>query len=141
MPASPENTKAAPQVKRKPRPWITISVIIVLPVIGLTLASRLAQNGPRVTITTCLQDAMFLREGAPVLWAGTQIGCVAATTQDHRCPAKATFVLTDPDIKIPRDSTMSLALSHVTGETEMVIDRSHASGAEIENGSVLRSTR
>jgi hypothetical protein len=36
---------------------------------------------------------------------------------------------------------MSLALSHVTGETEMVIDRSHASGAEIENGGVLRSTR
>ena len=141
MPASPENTNTAPQVTRKPRPWVVISVVIVLPVIGLTLVSRLAQNGPRVTITTCLQDAMFLREGAPVRLAGTQIGYVAATTQDRSCPAKATIVLTDPDIRIPRDSTMSLALSQVTGETEMVVDRSHASGAEIENGGVLRSTR
>jgi ABC-type transporter Mla subunit MlaD len=141
MPASPENTNAAPQAKRKPRPWVVISVVIVLPVIGLTLVSRLAQNGPRVTITTCLQGAMFLREGAPVRLAGTQIGYVAATTQDRSCPAKATIVLTDPDIKIPRDSTMSLALSQLTGETEMVIDRSHASGAKIENGDVLRSTR
>jgi ABC-type transporter Mla subunit MlaD len=141
MPPSPEGTNAAPQVKRKSRPWVAISVVIVLPVIGLTLVSRLAQNGPRVTITTCLQDAMFLREGAPVRLAGTQIGYVAATTQDRSCPAKATIVLTDPDIQIPRDSTMSLALSQVTGETEMVIDRSHASGAKIENGGVLRSTR
>jgi ABC-type transporter Mla subunit MlaD len=141
MPASPRNANAAPQVKRKTRPWVVISVVIVLPVIGLTLVSRLAQNGPRITITTCLQDAMFLREGAPVRLAGTQIGYVAATTQDRSCPAKATIVLTDPDIKIPRDSTMSLALSQVTGETEMVIDRSHASGAEVENGGVLRSTR
>jgi ABC-type transporter Mla subunit MlaD len=141
MPASPTNTNAAPQVNRKTRPWVVISVVIVLPVIGLTLASRLAHNGPRITITTCLQDAMFLREGAPVRLAGLQIGYVAATTQDRSCPAKATIVLTDPDIKIPRDSTMSLAQSQVTGETEMVIDRSHASGAEVENGGALRSTR
>jgi ABC-type transporter Mla subunit MlaD len=140
MPVSPESIKAAPQVRRKPRPWVAISVVLVLPVICLTLVSRLAQHGPRVTITTCLQDAMFLREGAPVLLAGTQIGYVAATTQDRSCPAKATIVLTDPDTKVPRDSTTSLALSQVTGETEMVIDRSHTSGTEIENGGVLRST-
>jgi ABC-type transporter Mla subunit MlaD len=141
MPDSPENAKPAPQLERKPRSWVAISVVIVLPVIGLTLVSRLARNGPRVTITTCLQDAMFLREGAPVRLAGIQIGYVAATTQDRACPAKATLVLTDPDAKIPRDSTTSLALSPVTGETEMVIDRSHTAGAEIENGGVLRSTR
>jgi ABC-type transporter Mla subunit MlaD len=131
--------------QRKSRPWIAITVVIILPIIGLTLLSRLAQNGPRLTFSTCMQDAMFLREGAPVLLAGTQIGYVAATTQDRSCPAKATIVVTDPDAKIPADSTTSLTLSKVTGETEMVIntDRSPGTASEtsgkIKNGGVLRS--
>jgi ABC-type transporter Mla subunit MlaD len=140
MPASTGNLQTAPKSPRRPRPWIAISVVIVLPVIGLTVVSRLAQNGPRMTISTCLEDAMFLREGAPVLLTGTQIGYVAATTQDRTCPAKATLVLTDPEVTIPSDSIVSLTLSKVTGETEMVIDRSRAFGPKIENGGVLRST-
>jgi ABC-type transporter Mla subunit MlaD len=131
--------------QRKSRPWIAITVVIVLPILGLTLLSRLAQNGPRLTFSTCMQDAMFLREGAPVLLAGIQIGYIAATTQDRSCPAKATIVITDPDAKIPSDSTTSLTLSKVTGETEMVINTNLTSGKiseaseMIKNGGVLRS--
>ena len=134
------------KAERKPRPWIAISVVIVLPVIGLILVSRLAQNGPRLTFSTCMQDAMFLREGAPVKLGETQIGYVAATTQDRSCPAKGTIVITDPDVRIPADSTTSLTLSKVTGETEMVINLNPSSKAtsetatEIRNGGVLRST-
>jgi ABC-type transporter Mla subunit MlaD len=140
MPVSTENLPGTSKAARQPRPWIAISVVIVLPVIALTLVSRLAQNGPRITLSTCLKDAMFLREGAPVFLAGSQIGYVAATTQDRNCPAKATLVMTDPAVEIPSDSTVSLTLSKLTGETEMVIDRSRASGPKIENGGVLQST-
>ncbi|MCU1297308.1 MAG: hypothetical protein JWO91_1586 [Acidobacteriaceae bacterium] len=89
-----------------------------------------------------MQDAMFLREGAPVKLGETQIGYVAATTQDRSCPAKAKIVITDPDAKIPADSTTSLVLSKVTGETEMVINTNSTSEAatKLQNGGVLRST-
>jgi ABC-type transporter Mla subunit MlaD len=132
--------------ERKPRPWIAISVVIVLPVIGLMLVSRLAQNGPRLTFSTCMQDAMFLREGAPVFLGENQIGYVAATTKDQSCPAKATIVITDSEANILANSTTSLRLSKITGETEMVINTNSTSGAvsesatKLQNGGVLRST-
>ncbi|HZR56452.1 MAG TPA: MlaD family protein [Terriglobales bacterium] len=130
------------QGQRKSRPWIAITAIIIFPVIGLTLVSRLAQNGPRTTFSTCLQDAMFLREGAPVFLSGNQIGYVAATTKDQNCPARATAVITDSEAKIPVDSTTSLTLSKVTGETEMVINmgRTPETTAKLKNGGVLHST-
>jgi ABC-type transporter Mla subunit MlaD len=145
MPTNIQSSKLS-KGERKTRPWIAISVVIVLPVVGLILVSRLAQNGPRLTFSTCMQDAMFLREGAPVFLAENQIGYVAATTKDQSCPAKATIVITDSDAKIAADSVTSLRLSRVTGETEMVINTKSTSGidsdtaSQLRNGGVLRST-
>lgn len=143
MPSDSE-TSVPSKPKLKSRPWIAISAVIVLPVIGLILVSRLAQSGPRLTFSTCMKDAMFLREGAPVQMAGKQIGYVGATTQDDACPAKATVVITDPDARILADSTTSLILSKVTGETEMVINPTLVSGVQsptlLQSGGTLPST-
>jgi hypothetical protein len=109
--------------------------------VGLALAAFIAllfvrePFGHKLVVKAYFSNAMSLRNGAPVRLAGVDVGSVRsvrARPELKEAPAEVVMVLTPAyELKIPNDSTVSLATTGVLGSTYVEIDVAHASGAPI----------
>ncbi len=104
----------------------------------LTIAPR-----PKFYLTTCLQDASGLKQGAPVMIAGVDVGYVQklrAQPQDAACPGFVEMAFTaDYELQIPRDGVVSTATAGLLGESYLDVDGTRASGLSAQNGDSLPS--
>jgi phospholipid/cholesterol/gamma-HCH transport system substrate-binding protein len=105
-------------------------VIAGLAVRVLFLHARLSAHN--LELKAYFADAQGLRPGAPVTVAGVTVGSVT-TVQAHpsakQNPAEVVMFISTPyELKIPADSTVSLATAGVLGETYAEIDVKGTSG-------------
>jgi phospholipid/cholesterol/gamma-HCH transport system substrate-binding protein len=123
---------------------VLLVVIIVVPVLALVmLFARTGLARHNVELKAYFQDAQGLRSGAPVRLAGVEIGTVTtvrARPEIRDSPAEVVIAVNTPyELKIPNDSTISLATAGVLGETFPEINVQNASGPPVESGSVLKT--
>lgn len=116
--------------------------VVLAALIALLLVSK--PFGHRTIVRAYFSDAMNLRPGARVRLAGVDIGSVEtvrARPELKEAPAEVVMVLSPSyDLKIPNDSTASLATAGILGETYVQIDVVRASGAPIGTEAVLKTT-
>jgi ABC-type transporter Mla subunit MlaD len=97
----------------------------------------------RLELKTYFQDAQGLRANAPVRLAGVDVGKVVSVRvkpEISQSPAEVVMSISTPyELKIPSDSTVSLATAGVLGETFAQIEIQGASGAPATSGTVLKS--
>ena len=86
---------------------------------------------------------MGLRAGAPVRFAGVDIGSVKsvrAKPEVKNSPVEVVMVLNPPyELKIPNDSAVSLETAGILGETFVDIDAASATGTPIGPNAVLKA--
>jgi phospholipid/cholesterol/gamma-HCH transport system substrate-binding protein len=121
---------------------IVLVLIIVFGMACIFLAVR-GPAGHRLELTTYFADAQGLRRGAPVRLAGVDVGSISGIRvrpelRDDPAEVKLTL-LTDYELKVPKDSTISLHRSGVLGETFAEIDIHGAVGAAVGNHGTLKS--
>ncbi len=126
--------------------WRFFRVAGLLGVVLIALIALLLVRKPfsdKMVVKAYFSDAMSLRAGAPVRLAGVDIGSVKsvrARPELKEAPAEVVMVLTPSyELKIPNDSTASLATAGVLGETYVQIDAARASGAPLEANAVLKT--
>jgi len=122
----------------------------VVGLIGFALAALIAlllvckTSAHKTVVRAYFSDAMNLRAGAPVRLAGVEIGwveSVRARPEQKDAPAEVVLVLTPSyELKIPNDSTASLASAGILGPTYVEIDVTSTSGPPIGAAAVLRTT-
>lgn len=122
---------------------ILLVAIIVISVGALFLFGRARLSGHRIELKANFLDAQGLRAGASVRVAGVDVGSVTSVRvrpelRDN--PAEIVMGLRTPyELKIPRDSIVSLATAGVLGPTFVEIDVTGASGEPATNGTVLKA--
>jgi ABC-type transporter Mla subunit MlaD len=82
--------------------------------------------GHRMVVKTYFANAMGLRAGAPVRFAGVDLGSVKserAKPEVKNSPVEVVMVFNPPyELKIPNDSTVLLETAVILGETFVDID-------------------
>ncbi len=115
-------------------------VIAVLAVALLFGYPRLLTH--RIDLTVYFQNANGLRAGAPVRLAGVDVGTVTsvrARPEMQAAPAEVMLQLRTPyELRIPNDSTVSLATAGVLGEPFAEINVTGTSGPPVKNGGILK---
>ena len=111
---------------------IVLPVIVVVAVLVLIMVFGRARLWThRLEVRAYVQDAQGLHAGAPVRLAGVQIGSVRsvrALPEKRENPAEVVMILRTPnELKIPKDSVVSLATAGVLGETFAEINVQNAS--------------
>jgi len=110
--------------------------------IGMALVHGDLRNH-RLELKAYLRDAHGLRPGAPVRLAGVDVGrvkSVRARSDVQGGVAEVVMLLSTPyELKISSDSTVSLALTGVLGETFAEIDLGNATNKPVTSGSVLKA--
>lgn len=116
---------------------------VALAVLAVFLLAR-SSSSHEIVLKAYFADAMGLRSGAPVRLAGVDIGTVKtvrARPESKEAPAEVVMVLHPVyDLKIPSDSTASLATAGVLGPTYVEISVEQASGPPIGPDAVLKTT-
>jgi phospholipid/cholesterol/gamma-HCH transport system substrate-binding protein len=101
--------------------------------------------GHRLTVKTYFANVDGLREGAPVRIAGVNIGTVKTVRVRPELgqePVEVVMTLNPSyEIRIPNDSTVSIATAGVFGETYAEINAASASGPPIGPNAVLATQR
>lgn len=127
--------------------WRIFRIGAVFVAVALGLLALVLSPHPfahKLVVRAYFTNAMNLRAGAPVRLAGVEIGSVKsvrARPEAKESPAEVVMVLTPGyELKIPSDSTVSVATAGVFGETYVSIDSSHAFGAPIVPNGVLKTT-
>lgn len=127
--------------------WGLVRVAALAGVVFAALIAFLLARKPfghKTIVRAYFSDAMNLRPGARVRLAGVDIGSVEtvrARPELKEAPAEVVMVLSPSyDLKIPNDSTASLATAGILGETYVQIDVGRASGAPIGTDTVLKTT-
>ena len=122
-----------------------IAAVIVVAALAVALAILFGSPRPaahKVELRVYFQDANGLRAGAPVRVAGVEVGrvkSVRARPEMKATPAEVVMNLQTPyELKIPNDSTVSLATAGILGETYAQINITEASGPPAKNGDVLK---
>ena len=125
---------------RKP---IAVGAIVFAGVIILVAFTIARLNRHPTEIRSYLQTASGLRDGAPVQLAGVEIGRVKSVRvrlEHQPNPVEVVMKIQTPyELKVPRDSVVSLSTAGVLGETFVEIDTRTASGPPIPNGGELQS--
>jgi phospholipid/cholesterol/gamma-HCH transport system substrate-binding protein len=125
--------------------WSSLRVAIVVgaavPVVILFTFPR--PLGHWQTLKTYFDNGMALRAGAPVRFAGVDIGSVKAVRprpEIKDTPIEVVMSLnTAEELKIPNDSTVSLKSAGFLGETFVEIDSHTASGPPVQSGGTLKA--
>jgi ABC-type transporter Mla subunit MlaD len=122
-------------------PSLTIAAIAVA---GVVLVVAVARPSARLFDIKCyFKNAQGLRPGAKVRLAGVEVGSVTSIRvrpelRDH--PAEVIMVLQTPyELKVPKDSVVTLESAGVLGEVFAQINIDQASGPPLENGGVLET--
>lgn len=125
--------------------WKTLRVAIVMgaAVLVIVLPTIPSPLGHRLTLKAYFTNGMALRSGAPVRLAGGDVGSVKsvrARPEMKEAPAEVIMALSTPEeLRIPNDSTVSLATEGILGETFVNIDSHNASGPPIQSGGTLKA--
>lgn len=124
--------------------WKTLGLIVLIGVASLALLFvPLRPMGRKLVVKAFFTNAMGLRAGAPVRFAGVDIGSirsVRAQPEVKNSPVEVVMVLNPPyELKIPNDSTVLLETAGVLGETFVDIDSSSATGPPIGANAVLKT--
>ena len=130
--------------QRKRRfPWLGLIVIVAAATLAVWTILAVGYNRTRLVVKTCFNDAQGLQEKAQLRLAGVEVGYVnhvRANPANRNCPAEVQMNVTAPyDLRIPRDSVVSIRNSGVLGSSFVHIDVSKALGAPIESGGTLPS--
>jgi phospholipid/cholesterol/gamma-HCH transport system substrate-binding protein len=111
---------------------------------GVVLFLVLAKPSKHLLQVVCyFKDAQGLRSGARVRLAGVEVGTVTGIRvrpelREH--PAEVVMTLQTPyELKIPKDSIVTLQSAGVLGEVFPEIEIKDASGPPIESGGVLET--
>jgi phospholipid/cholesterol/gamma-HCH transport system substrate-binding protein len=120
-----------------------VLVLIIVFGIGCIFLALRGPAGHRLELTTYFADDQGLRRGAPVRLAGVDVGSITVIRvrpelRDNPAEVKLTL-LTDYELKVPNDSTISLNRSGVLGETFAEIDVHEAVGPAVANHGTLKS--
>ena len=106
-----------------------ISVVVIGVIVLLLVGKPLSHN---LVVNAYFKDGMGLREGAKVRLAGIDIGTVKTIRlrpEAKEAPVEVVMVLAPAyELKIPNDSTASLATAGLLGEAYVQVDASRASG-------------
>jgi phospholipid/cholesterol/gamma-HCH transport system substrate-binding protein len=117
--------------------------IVVIGIVAIAMFGRTRLLGHRMELKAYFQNAQGLRAGAPVRLAGVEVGSVTsvrARPEMQGSPAEVVMLLNTPyELKIPNDSTVSLATAGVLGETFAEIEAQGASGPPAKTGDVLKA--
>jgi len=128
---------------KSPARKFRLSLLAFLFILALLAWWLMLAPRPKFYLTTCLQDAGGLKQGAAVKIAGVDVGYVRrlrAQPQDASCPGIVEMAFTaNYKLEIPRDSVVSTATAGLLGETYVEIDSTHASGPPVQNGDKLPS--
>jgi phospholipid/cholesterol/gamma-HCH transport system substrate-binding protein len=120
---------------------IAIVVIAVICIMVLFKPTKLW--GHRLELRVYFQNAQGIRAGAPVRLAGVDVGSVTNVRPRpdvKGSPAEIVMELNTPyELKVPKDSYVTLQTAGVLGETFAEIDAAGASGLPATSGSVLNA--
>jgi phospholipid/cholesterol/gamma-HCH transport system substrate-binding protein len=124
--------------------WKSLGLIVLIGVVVLAiLFVPLRPMGHRLVVKAYFTNAMGLRAGAPVRFAGVDIGSVKsvrAKPEVKNSPVEVVMVLNPPyELKIPNDSAVSLETAGILGETFVDIDAASATGPPIGPNAVLKA--
>lgn len=96
-----------------------------------------------LVLDACFENVNGLREGAEVQFAGVQVGNVSsvrAHPDDKQCPAKVEMAIAPGyDLKIPRDSVVTVNTAGILGAAYLNIDSRNAYGPAAKNHDVLKA--
>jgi len=102
-----------------------------------------AKDGHQLELKAYFQDVHGLRAGAPVQLAGVDIGSVTQVRvrpEMRQNPAEVQFTISTPyELKIPSDSSASLATAGLLGGTFVQIEINGTTGPPAKSGTVLKS--
>jgi phospholipid/cholesterol/gamma-HCH transport system substrate-binding protein len=124
--------------------WKSLGLIVLIGVVVLAiLFVPLRPMGHRMVVKAYFTNAMGLRAGAPVRFAGVDLGSVKsvrAKPEVKNSPVEVIMVLNPPyELKIPNDSTVLLETAGILGETFVDIDAASATGPPIGANAVLKA--
>jgi phospholipid/cholesterol/gamma-HCH transport system substrate-binding protein len=124
------------------RKIVLVAVVLIAAAI-LVLFGRARLSSHKIELKTYFQGAQGLRAGATVRVAGVDIGSVRSIRvrpELRENPAEVIMDIRTPyELKIPRDSVVTLETEGVLGATFAEIDVTGASGEPATNGAVLKS--
>jgi phospholipid/cholesterol/gamma-HCH transport system substrate-binding protein len=118
---------------------------VLLPVVALLIVGvlLLKHADHSLQLRACFQNVQGLRSGATVRIAGVSLGSVKkvrAQPMNSACPAEVEMELhSDYLLMIPNDAVASVDTEGILGPSYLEIDTTHASGAAIANGGLIRS--
>jgi ABC-type transporter Mla subunit MlaD len=122
-------------------PSLTIAAVALA---GVVLFVVLARPSNHLLKVVCyFKDAQGLRPGARVRLAGVEVGTVTSIRvrpelREH--PAEVVMTLQTPyELKIPKDSIVTLQSAGVLGEIFPDIEIKDASGPPVESGGVMET--
>jgi phospholipid/cholesterol/gamma-HCH transport system substrate-binding protein len=120
---------------------IVLIGVVVCGVVCLLLVLG-KRSSHRLELTVHFADAQGLRGGAPVRLAGVDVGSITSVEvqpDQRQTPVEVKMLLlTGYDLRIPNDSTVSLATAGVLGETYAVVNIGTASGPPVQNHGTLK---
>jgi phospholipid/cholesterol/gamma-HCH transport system substrate-binding protein len=122
----------------------SLGLIVLIGVVVLAiLFVPLRPMGHRMVAKAYFTNAMGLRAGAPVRFAGVDLGSVKsvrAKPEVKNSPVEVVMVFNPPyELKIPNDSTVLLETAGILGETFVDIDAASATGPPIGANAVLKA--
>jgi phospholipid/cholesterol/gamma-HCH transport system substrate-binding protein len=122
------------------RKTILVGLVLLGVVCILLVLSR--RSGHRLELTVHFADAQGVRSGAPLRLAGVNVGSITGVSvrpDQRQTPVEVRMLLlTVDDLRIPNDSTVSLATAGVLGETYAVIHVESATGPPVQNHGTLK---
>jgi phospholipid/cholesterol/gamma-HCH transport system substrate-binding protein len=124
--------------------WKSLGLVVLIGVVVLAiLFVPLRPMGHKLVVKAYFTNATGLRAGAPVRFAGVDLGSVKsirAKPEVKNSPVEVVMELNPPyELKIQNDSTVSLETAGILGETFIDIDAASAAGPPIGANAVLKA--
>ena len=130
---STTDSAAGNQARRNSRLVVVLAVLFV----------PLRPMGHRMVVKAYFTNAMALRAGAPVRFAGVDLGSVKsvrAKPEVKNSPVEVVTIFNPPyELKIPNDSAVLPETAGILGETFEDIDTASATGPPIGANAVLKT--
>jgi ABC-type transporter Mla subunit MlaD len=122
----------------------SLGLIVLIGVVVLAIRFvPLRPMGHRMMVKAHFTNVMGLRAGAPVRFAGVDLGSVKsvrAKPEVKNSPVEMVMVFNPPyELKIPNDSTVLLETAAILGQTFVDIDAASATGPPIGASAVLKA--
>jgi len=122
---------------------LRVASVIGLAVLAVVLLSISRPMGHTLTLKAYFSNGMALCPGAPVRLAGVDVGSVKsvrARPEMKETPVEVVMSLnTSEELRIPNDSTVSLATAGILGEAYVAIDSRSAAGPPVQSGATLKA--